>query len=166
MNVVPPSTHLRVAVTVNGSDYEADVEPRTLLSDFLREHLNLTGTNVGCEHGYCGACTVILDGQTARSCLTLAASADGCEIRTVEGLAPDGDTLSALQASFQKHHGLQCGFCTSGVLMTATELLESGEELDEESVRRALTGNICRCTGYVHIVDAILAVAKEGETQS
>lgn len=160
MNIVPPGTRSRVGVTVNGTSYQAEVEPRTLLSDFLRDHLGLTGTNVGCEHGYCGACTVIIDGLTARSCLMLAASADGSDIRTVEGLAPDGETLSALQASFQEHHGLQCGFCTSGILMTATELLESDEELDEESVRRALTGNICRCTGYVHIVDAILAIVE------
>ena len=166
MNIVPPGTRLPVTMIVNGAPRQAEVESRTLLSDFLRDHLGLTGTNVGCEHGYCGACTVMLDGQTARSCLMLAVSADGSEVQTVEGLAPDDETLSALQASFQQHHGLQCGFCTSGVLMTATELLDSGEELDEESVRRALTGNICRCTGYVHIVDAILAMVEEQEAKS
>lgn len=159
MNVLLPGEQIEVTLTVNGRPYRQSVETRTLLSDFIRDHLGLTGTNVGCEHGYCGACTVVIDGMSARSCLTLAASVNGSEIRTVEGLAPDGQTLSDLQTSFQEHHGLQCGFCTSGMLMTATELLESGDELDEESVRRAISGNICRCTGYVYIVDAILAQA-------
>lgn len=163
MNVVAPGEIQLVEIVVNGTPYRVEVEPRTLLSDLLRDHLNLTGTNVGCEHGYCGACTVMIDGQTARSCLTLAGTANGSDIRTVEGLAPDADTLSPLQESFQQHHGLQCGFCTSGMLMTATELIESGERLDEESVRRGLTGNICRCTGYVHIVNAVMAMARGGD---
>lgn len=163
MSLIPAGQRHAVEVTINGTSHRAEVEARTLLSDLLRDHLNLTGTNVGCEHGYCGACTVIVDGQTARSCLMLAATADGSDIRTVEGLAPDSDTLSPLQESFQQHHGLQCGFCTSGMLMTATELIESGESLDEATVRRALTGNICRCTGYVHIVDSVMAMARQDD---
>lgn len=151
-----------VEITVNGTIHRAEIDPRTLLSDVLRDSFGLTGTNIGCEHGYCGACTVMLDGETARSCLTLAVSADGAEIITVEGLEAADGTLSDLQKSFQEHHGLQCGFCTPGILMTATELLASGGPIDEASVRQALTGNICRCTGYVHIVQAILAVAENG----
>lgn len=163
MTLVPPTEQLTVELTVNGRPHRAQVEPRTLLSDLLREHLGLTGTNIGCEHGYCGACTVIVGGQTARSCLMLAATADGSEVTTVEGLASDPHQLNALQTAFQEHHGLQCGYCTPGILMTATELLDSGEPIDEESVRQALAGNICRCTGYVHIVEAILAAARAGE---
>lgn len=150
-----------VSVTVNGTKRSADVSPRTLLSDFLRDHLGLKGTNVGCEHGYCGACTVIVDGQTARSCLILAPSVDGSEITTVEGLADNGD-LSPLQQAFQQAHGLQCGFCTPGVLMTATGLLENTNgALSDEEIRAAISGNICRCTGYVHIVDAIRSASEE-----
>ena len=149
----------QVEITVNGTRHRAEVEPRTLLSDLLRDHLGLTGTNIGCEHGYCGACTVIVDGDTARSCLMLAVTADGSQVTTVEGLQADDGSMSELQESFQKHHALQCGYCTPGILMTSTELLSSGERLDESSVRQALSGNICRCTGYVHIVEAILAVA-------
>lgn len=160
MNVVPADQRLTIRLTVNGEHHEAEVVARTLLSDLLRDHLGLTGTNIGCEHGYCGACTVIVDGQTARSCLTLAATVDGGEITTVEGLAPDSNHLNDLQAAFQEHHGLQCGYCTPGILMTATELLDSGVGLDEQSVRRALAGNICRCTGYVHVVEAVLAAAR------
>jgi carbon-monoxide dehydrogenase small subunit len=152
---------ISVSVTVNGAKRSADVTPRTLLSDFLRDHLGLKGTNVGCEHGYCGACTVIVDGQTARSCLILAPSVDGSEITTVEGLADNGD-LSPLQQSFQQAHGLQCGFCTPGVLMTATGLLENTNgALSDEEIRAAISGNICRCTGYVHIVDAIRSASEE-----
>ena len=161
MTIVSPGERITVDLTVNGRAHRTEVEPRTLLSDLLREHLGLTGTNLGCEHGYCGACTVIVDGETVRSCLMLAATADGSEVTTVEGLAPDIERLGALQSAFQEHHGLQCGYCTPGILMTATELLDSGETVDEESVRRALAGNICRCTGYVHIVEAILAAARE-----
>jgi carbon-monoxide dehydrogenase small subunit len=152
---------ISVSVTVNGVKRSAGVSPRTLLSDFLRDHLGLKGTNVGCEHGYCGACTVIVDGQTARSCLILAPSVDGSEITTVEGLADNGD-LSPLQQSFQQAHGLQCGFCTPGVLMTATGLLENTNgALSDEEIRAAISGNICRCTGYVHIVDAIRSASEE-----
>jgi aerobic carbon-monoxide dehydrogenase small subunit len=152
---------ISVSVTVNGTRRTADASPRTLLSDFLRDHLGLKGTNVGCEHGYCGACTVIVDGQTARSCLILAPSADGSEIHTVEGLADNGE-LSPLQHAFQQAHGLQCGFCTPGFLMTATELLDNTDgPLGESQIRSAISGNICRCTGYVHIVDAIKAASEE-----
>lgn len=154
-----PIAKQQVEITVNGNRHSAEVEPRTLLSDLLRDHLGLTGTNIGCEHGYCGACTVIVDGETARSCLMLAVTADGSQVTTVEGLQADDGSMSEVQESFQKHHALQCGYCTPGILMTATELLASGETLDESNVRRALSGNICRCTGYVHIVEAILAVA-------
>jgi carbon-monoxide dehydrogenase small subunit len=152
---------ISVSVTVNGTKRSAAVVPRTLLSDFLRDHLGLKGTNVGCEHGYCGACTVIVDGQTARSCLLLAASVDGAEINTVEGLAGNKD-LSPLQQAFQQAHGLQCGFCTPGFLMTATGLLENTKgALSDEEIRAAISGNICRCTGYVHIVDAIRSASEK-----
>lgn len=149
-----------VSVTINGVTRTAETVPRTLLSDFIRDRLGLKGTNVGCEHGYCGACTIIMNGTTVRSCLILAASAEGADIRTVEGLAVDG-RLSLLQTAFQEAHGLQCGFCTPGFLMTATELLDNTSgPLDEDEIRSAIAGNICRCTGYVHIVDAIKAASK------
>lgn len=144
-----------VTIAVNGRQTTTEVSPRTLLSDLIRDHIGLTGTNVGCEHGYCGACTVIMDGQSVRSCLILAPSADGAEVTTVEGLGT-ADDLSPLQQAFQACHGLQCGFCTPGFLVTATELLDTTEgPLDDETIRSAIAGNICRCTGYVHIVDAI-----------
>lgn len=150
-----------VSVVINGIARTANATPRTLLSDFIRDGLGLKGTNVGCEHGYCGACTVIMNGETVRSCLVLAPSAEGADIRTVEGLAENG-LLSDLQQAFQQAHGLQCGFCTPGLLMTATELLENTQgPLEDGDVRSAIGGNICRCTGYVHIVDAIRA-ASEG----
>ena len=152
---IPADGTLSVSLTVNGVLRSARTAPRTLLSDFIRENLGLKGTNVGCEHGYCGACTVILDGQTVRSCLILAPQAEGSEITTVENLASGGE-LSPLQESFRRAHGLQCGFCTPGLLMSATELLESTQEaLARDEIRAAIVGNICRCTGYVHIVDAI-----------
>ena len=149
-----------IAVTVNGRRHERAVETRMTLADFLRHELELTGTHVGCEHGVCGACTVLVDGRTARACLMLAAQCDGATIETVESLAAD-DGLNALQQAFQDHHGLQCGFCTPGMLMTLTEFLRDHPEPDEASVREALTGNICRCTGYQGIVDAALAAAKK-----
>ena len=150
---------MRVALTINGTRRAAEVEPRTLLSDFIRHSLGLTGTRVGCEQGSCGACTVLLDGEPIRSCLMLAVQASGRELRTVEGLAhPDG-ALSPLQRAFKEHHALQCGFCTSGLLMTATALLERGGELDEAQIRAELAGNLCRCTGYEGIVAAVLAAA-------
>lgn len=152
---------IEVSVTVNGNACTAAAAPRTLLSDFIRDGLGLKGTNVGCEHGYCGACTVIMDGETVRSCLVLAPSAEGAEITTVEGLAENGE-LSRLQAAFQQAHGLQCGFCTPGFLMTATELLGKTQgPLDDKEIRAAIAGNICRCTGYVHIVDAIRSASEQ-----
>jgi carbon-monoxide dehydrogenase small subunit len=147
-----------VRVTVNGGQYEQEVEPRLHLADLLRDRLRLTGTKLGCEHGVCGACTVLLDGAPVRSCLVLAVQVDGREIRTVEGLAGDAE-LNPLQASFREHHALQCGFCTAGFLMSATALLEEHSVPEEAEVREALGGNICRCTGYGTIVDAVRATA-------
>jgi aerobic carbon-monoxide dehydrogenase small subunit len=145
-----------IRVTINGSDVAAVVEPRRLLADFIREDAALTGTHVGCEHGVCGACTVFLDGQTVRSCLVFAVQADARRVDTVEGLAGDGD-LSPLQHSFWEHHGLQCGFCTPGMLMTATELLASNPAPTGAEIRHAISGNLCRCTGYQDIVASISA---------
>jgi aerobic-type carbon monoxide dehydrogenase small subunit (CoxS/CutS family) len=142
---------------VNGRSYSGEAEPRTLLSDFLRHELGLTGTHVGCEHGVCGACTVLLDGEPVRSCLMLAVQAEGRSLATVEGLAgPDGE-LSPLQAAFCEHHALQCGFCTSGMLMSAEALLRGagGAQLSEAAIREGLAGNLCRCTGYAGIVAAV-----------
>ena len=149
----------RVEATVNGERRHADVEDRKTLADFLREDCGLTGTHLGCEHGVCGACTVLLDGASARACLMLAVQCDGQEIATVESLA-DGDGLNPLQQAFQDHHGLQCGFCTPGILMTLTEFLRDHPDPHEKEVREALSGNLCRCTGYQGIVDAALAAAK------
>jgi carbon-monoxide dehydrogenase small subunit len=140
---------------VNGRDVEVQAEPRTSLADCLRRDLKLTGTHLGCEHGVCGACTIILDGAAVRSCLMLAVQADGSEIVTVEGLA-DGDALGPLQASFRKHHALQCGFCTPGILTTAHALLSEEPDADADRIRNVLSGNICRCTGYISIIDAVL----------
>ena len=137
----------RVRLTVNGTAYERTVEPRLTLADFLREELHLTGTHLGCEHGVCGACTVLFEGRTARSCLMLAVQANGKDVRTVEGLAPAGE-LNTLQSSFWDKHGLQCGYCTPGVLMTLTELLAANTAPTETEVREALSGHLCRCTGY------------------
>lgn len=153
-------TTVRAHLRVNGQDYHVDVEPRWLLSDVLRHTLGLTGTHVGCEQGVCGACTVLVDGRPERSCLMFAVQAEGREITTVEGVTPV-DGLSPLQAAFEKHHALQCGFCTPGFLLTAEALLRRRADLDEETVREELSGNICRCTGYQSIVDAVLAAAKE-----
>jgi carbon-monoxide dehydrogenase small subunit len=149
-----------IAVTVNGVHFERAVEPRMLLSDFLRHELRLTGTHVGCEHGVCGACTVLVDDEPARSCLMLAVQADGARVTTVEGLAPDGSTLHPLQEAFWDAHGLQCGFCTPGVLMTAMALLRAQPHPKDEDIRRALSGNLCRCTGYQNIVKAIRLAAE------
>ena len=147
---------LTVATKVNGKDYKRVVEPRLLLSDFLRHEFGLTGTHVGCEHGVCGACTVLIDGVPMRSCLMFAPQAEGREVTTVEGLA-DGDNLHPLQQAFRDAHGLQCGFCTPGILMTLLAFLEDHPVPDEAEIREALTGNLCRCTGYQHIIDAVLA---------
>ena len=149
---------IELGVTVNGRAYRESVEPRLLLSDFLRHRLGLTGTHVGCEHGVCGACTVRLDGAAVRSCLLFAVQADGCEIATVEGLA-GGDGLTPLQDAFHRHHALQCGFCTPGILMAASELLEREKRPSREQIVDLLSGHICRCTGYRPIVDAIAEVA-------
>jgi carbon-monoxide dehydrogenase small subunit len=150
----------RVRVGVNGTRYERLAEPRLLLSDFIRHELCLTGTHVGCEHGVCGACTVLLDGEPVRSCLLFAVQADGREITTVEGLAPAGETLHPLQAAFRECHGLQCGFCTPGILMTMTVLLRDQPNPDEATIREALSGHLCRCTGYQHIVQAVRLAAE------
>ncbi len=148
-----------VAVTVNGARFERTVSARLLLSDFIRHDLKLAGTHVGCEHGVCGACTVLFDGLPVRACLMLAVQADGHEIRTVEGLAADRDRLHPLQQAMHEAHGLQCGFCTPGILMTMTAFLEENPAPSEAEIREALSGNLCRCTGYQHIVDAMLLAA-------
>ena len=146
-----------VVLTVNGLRYTREVEVRKTLVDFLREDLGLRGTHVGCEHGVCGACTVLVDGASVRSCIMYAVQADGAEIRTVEGLAPPDGPLHPLQQSFQDHHGLQCGFCTPGFLMTAYEFLTDARRPSEDEIRAAIAGNLCRCTGYQGIVEAIRA---------
>jgi aerobic-type carbon monoxide dehydrogenase small subunit (CoxS/CutS family) len=151
---------IEISLTVNGRPFERLVQPRLLLSDFIRHELKLYGTHVGCEHGVCGACTVLLDGRPARSCLTLAVQADGHELETVESLA-DGSTLHPLQQAFHEHFGLQCGFCTPGILMTASFFLAHNPSPTEEEVRAELAGNLCRCTGYAPIVDSILAAAEK-----
>jgi aerobic carbon-monoxide dehydrogenase small subunit len=150
----------RVAVTVNGVRREADVEPRQLLVYFLREQLGLTGTNVGCDTTTCGACTVVLDGKSVKSCALLAVQADGREVTTIEGLQQDGE-LHVLQRAFHEHHALQCGYCTPGMIMAALGLIQDDGELTEESIRLGLEGNMCRCTGYHNIVKAVQAAADE-----
>ena len=152
----------RVSVTINGSAHEADVEPRTLLVYFIREQAGLTGTNVGCDTSTCGACTVLVDGRSVKSCTMLALQADGREITTIEGMAGAGGELHALQRAFHENHGLQCGFCTPGMIMAADSLIREHEgELTETDVRLGLEGNLCRCTGYQNIVKSILAAAGE-----
>ena len=151
---------LDIAASVNGVTYEATVEPRKLLSDFLRQDCALTGTHVGCEHGVCGACTVLLDGETVRSCLMFAVQADGAKITTVEGLAAQNGTLNAVQQGFWEHHGLQCGFCTPGFLIAAGALLEENPNPSDSEIREALSGNLCRCTGYQSIVESVQAAAR------
>jgi aerobic carbon-monoxide dehydrogenase small subunit len=148
-----------VKVTVNGETYERDVEPRKLLIHFLRDDLDLTGSHVGCDTGNCGACSVIVDGVLLKSCMMLAVQADGATIETVEGLAQEGE-LNALQQAFSDHHGLQCGYCTPGMLMSATALLRANPRPSEDDIRTAIQGNICRCTGYVNIVEAIKAASE------
>ena len=148
-----------IAVSVNGERYEREVEARKLLVHFIRDDLSLTGTHVGCDTGNCGACTVLLDGTTVKSCMLLAAQADGAEITTVEGLASEDGELNALQRTFSEHHGLQCGYCTPGMLLSATYLLSHTPKPTEDDIRRGIQGNICRCTGYVNIVKAIQAAS-------
>lgn len=147
-----------VTIRINGKAYTADVEPRKLLVDFIREDAGLTGTHIGCEHGVCGACTVLMDGWGVRSCLTFAVTANGREVLTVEGLA-DGDELHPLQEAFREHHALQCGFCTPGVLMAAYEFLSLNPDPTPQEAREAVAGNLCRCTGYAPIVKAVCAAA-------
>lgn len=156
----------QISLKVNGRSFEREVDSRLTLVDFLRGELELTGTHVGCEHGVCGACTVLIDGRTARSCLTFAIQVDGSDITTVEGLAsPDGE-LNTLQRAFRDNHGLQCGFCTPGMLMSLTELLKDNPDPSEEQVRDVLTGNLCRCTGYAGIVAAALDAARRIRTEA
>jgi carbon-monoxide dehydrogenase small subunit len=154
---------VRVRATVNGVRYESDVEPRLLLVHWLRDELGLTGTHVGCDTTNCGACTVHLDGEAVKSCTVLAAQADGAEVTTIEGLGT-GDALHPLQAAFWEHHGLQCGYCTPGMIMAAADLLRRNPDPSEDEVRHALEGNLCRCTGYHNIVKAVLAAAGDGAT--
>ena len=153
-----------VTLTVNGRKRNATVEPRMLLVDFLRHELGMTGTHIGCEHGVCGACTILLDGRTARSCLHFAVAVDGSEVDTVEGVASQ-DLLHPIQEAFHQHHALQCGYCTPGFLMTTIELLKQNPNPDEAAIRRALTNNICRCTGYTNIIKAVAAAAAALQAQ-
>jgi carbon-monoxide dehydrogenase small subunit len=149
-----------IRVRVNGTDYERVVESRLLLSDFLRDRVGLTGTHVGCEHGICGCCTVMVDGLTVRSCLMFAIQADGADVMTVEGLA-DGGKLHPLQEAFSEYHGLQCGFCTPGMLFSALELLNENPRPTDREIREGISGTICRCTGYYHIVESVKAAAQK-----
>ena len=158
-------TERTIRVTVNGRSCEKTVEVRKTLADFLRDDLDLTGTHLGCEHGVCGACTVVLDGAAVRSCLLFAVQAHGRQLQTVEGLA-DGDRLNPLQEAFRRHHGLQCGFCTPGFLMTLTCFLRECPDPTEAVVRAAISGNLCRCTGYKNIVAAALAAAQSAATST
>ena len=155
----------KITLTVNGKIYSEEVQVRYTLADFLRQQLGLTGTHLGCEHGVCGACTILLDGRSARSCLMLAVQADGHEVLTVEGIAPGPDKLHPLQEAFRDNHGLQCGFCTPGMLTTLLEFLGDNPEPTEQEVRVAISGNLCRCTGYQGIVLAALDAAKRMKAQ-
>jgi carbon-monoxide dehydrogenase small subunit len=152
---------ISITITVNEKEYKREVEPRLLLSDFLRHELGLTGTHVGCEHGVCGACTIMFDGESARSCLMFAVQANDHNITTVEGLATNKDNLHPLQQAFWEAHGLQCGYCTPGILMTLIPFLKQNPNPTEDEIRHALSGNLCRCTGYQHIVDAVKLAAEK-----
>ncbi len=149
-----------VSMTINGDPVKADVEERTLLVNYIRERLKLTGTHVGCDTSQCGACVVHVDGCAVKSCTMLAAQAEGCDVVTIEGLTQDDGTLHPVQAAFREHHGLQCGFCTPGMIMTAIDIIRRIPDCDRDTIRRELEGNLCRCTGYHNIVDAIEAAAK------
>jgi len=153
------STEQRISVTINGTTYEREVEARKLLIHFIRDDLDLTGSHIGCDTGNCVACSILIDGVLVKSCMMLAVQADGATIETVEGLAQDGE-LNTLQQSFSDHHGLQCGYCTPGMLMSATALLRSNPHPSEDEIRKGIQGNICRCTGYVNIVAAIKAASE------
>ena len=160
------TTKQMIRLTVNGKEYEREVEPRRTLVDFIRTDLGLTGTHIGCEHGVCGTCTVLFDGQAVRSCLVLAIQADGHEIKTIEGLG-SMDELHPIQEAFQEAHGAQCGFCTPGMIMSVVPFLEENKDPSEKEIREVIDGNLCRCTGYQHIVDAVKLAAdkmKQGET--
>lgn len=156
---------MKIQVTVNGQLVESDVAPRTLLAYYLREHLHLTGTHIGCDTTSCGACTVLLDGKAVKSCTVLAVQADGCEVMTVESLEKDGE-LHPLQRAFWEEHGLQCGYCTPGMLMSSYALLQENGDPSEEQIRESISGNICRCTGYVNIVKAVKAAARKMEDEA
>ncbi len=158
------SQKISVSVTVNEQTYQREVEPRMLLSDFLRHELGLTGTHVGCEHGVCGACTIMVEGESMRSCLIFAVQANGLTLQTVEGLAKDKDNLHPLQQAFWEAHGLQCGYCTPGILMSMVPFLKKNPNPSEDEIRHALSGNLCRCTGYQHIVDAVKLAAEKMAT--
>jgi aerobic-type carbon monoxide dehydrogenase small subunit (CoxS/CutS family) len=158
---VEPARGRTVSVEVNGDQYEREIEARRLLVHLIRDDLELTGTHIGCDTGNCGACTVLYDGQAVKSCMLLAVQADGATIETVEGLAPDG-ALHPLQQAFSDHHALQCGYCTPGMLLSAKHLLDHNPQPSEDEIRKAIQGNICRCTGYVNIVEAIASVARGG----
>ena len=155
------ATPVRVSMTVNGVQQTAEVEPRLLLVHFLRDHLGLTGTHVGCDTSNCGACTLHLDGDAVKSCTVLAVQADGCEVTTIEGIGSEG-ALHPVQEGFWEHHGLQCGYCTPGMIMAGADLLAKNPDPSEGEVREALAGNLCRCTGYHNIVKAVMSAAKEG----
>ena len=159
-----PVSRKTITVDVNGEKYEREVDARRLLIHFIRDDLDLTGSHIGCDTGNCGACSMIVDGTLVKSCMLLAVQADGATIETVEGLAEDGE-LTALQQSFSDHHALQCGYCTPGMLMSAKGLLDNNPEPTENEIRRAIQGNICRCTGYVNIVEAIAAAAEGGRPE-
>ena len=165
MSLSEPSDSRSISVEVNGQTYEREVAARRLLVHFLRDDLDLTGTHIGCDTGNCGACTIHVDGQAVKSCMLLAVQADGARVRTVEDLAADDGELTPLQRAFSTHHALQCGYCTPGMLMSATALLESNPNPSEHEVRAALQGNICRCTGYWNIIEAVQAAAQEVPAQ-
>jgi aerobic-type carbon monoxide dehydrogenase small subunit (CoxS/CutS family) len=150
----------RISIEINGTAHELDVAPRLLLADLLRDRLGLTGTKIGCAMGACGACTVLLDGHPVRGCLMFAVQASDRSVRTVEDLAEEGDELQPIQRALRKHHGLQCGYCTPGMLMTIVPLLESGQPLEPDAVREAIAGNLCRCTGYDTIIDAVVEASR------
>ena len=156
------SEKISLTAIINGAEHTATVEPRRSLADFLRHDLGLVGTHVGCEHGVCGACTVMLDGRTVRSCLLFAAQADGSEVTTIEGIGTD-EALHPLQTAFQQHHAVQCGFCTPGMILAALELLRDNPDPTDEEIRAGLSGNLCMCTGYVNIVRAVRAAAQDGK---
>jgi aerobic carbon-monoxide dehydrogenase small subunit len=154
-----PSENVKISMDVNGRHYDGTVEPRTLLVYFIRDDLRLTGTHVGCDTGHCGACTIMINGKTVKSCMVLAVTANGARILTVEGLA-EGDRLHPIQQAFSENHGLQCGYCTPGMLMSSLFLLQRNPDPCEEEIRRGIEGNLCRCTGYVNIVKSVRAAAK------